>query len=236
MIFFKENIKLLRKQKGLTQTGFADKMGIKRSLVGAYEEGRGIPKLELLQKMAHFFEISMDKLLAVDLSNTKNIETSIQTIKPLSILSVVVDSDNNEQIAVVPTKAAAGYLSGYSDLEYMSQLPHFSMPISELSREKSYRVFQINGESMLPVPSGSYIFCDYVEQPEDIREGQSYIIITVEDGIVYKRIFNGPDKNTLLLKSDNPLFNSYTIEKNMIVEIWKALGYLSFELPKPQTH
>jgi transcriptional regulator with XRE-family HTH domain len=52
MVKLNENIRFLRKQLALTQDQFAQKLDIKRSLVGAYEEGRAEPRLELLQKMA----------------------------------------------------------------------------------------------------------------------------------------------------------------------------------------
>jgi DNA-binding XRE family transcriptional regulator len=38
MSIISQNIKFLRKKKGITQQQFADEVGIKRSLVGAYEE------------------------------------------------------------------------------------------------------------------------------------------------------------------------------------------------------
>ena len=47
-----ENIRWVRKQLSLTQDQFAQQLEIKRSLVGAYEEGRAEPRLDLLQKMA----------------------------------------------------------------------------------------------------------------------------------------------------------------------------------------
>ena len=40
MVKVNENIRFLRKKKGWTQEKFSKKIGIKRSLVGAYEEGR----------------------------------------------------------------------------------------------------------------------------------------------------------------------------------------------------
>ena len=57
------NIKFLRKKKGLTQQQFADQIGIKRSLVGAYEEERAEPKYELLKNIASFFEITVDDFI-----------------------------------------------------------------------------------------------------------------------------------------------------------------------------
>jgi len=55
MSLISSNIKFLRKKKGLTQQNFADQVGIKRSLVGAYEEERAEPKYDLLKKNSSFF-------------------------------------------------------------------------------------------------------------------------------------------------------------------------------------
>jgi len=268
MIYLKENIKFLRKQRAMTQGQLAGLLESKRSLIGSYEEGRGVPKLSMIRRMAEIFEVSMDHLLAVDLSQEeaegrrqeaedkwegrrqkaedklegrrlkaedKRMEGGDATETgggKLKILSVVVTPDNDELISIVPVKASAGYLNGRADAEYIGQLPHFSMPVAELSRGRSYRVFQLKGDSMLPLTPGSYIFCDYVEQVADISEGKPYVLITADEGIVYKRIFLSCE-NQLQLKSDNPEYEPYTIETSSVLEIWRALGFLSFELPEP---
>ena len=248
MIYLKENMKFLRKQHTMTQGQLAGLLDSKRSLIGSYEEGRGVPKLSIIGRMAEIFEVSMDQLLAVDLSQKemegesqktegkilKNGEENHDSGKGLKVLSVVVSPENDELITIVPVKASAGYLNGRADASYIGQLPHFSMPVAELSHGHSYRVFQIKGDSMLPLPPGSYIFCDYVEDAADIREGKPYVLITSDEGIVYKRIFF-PDENQLQLKSDNPEYEPYMIETNSVLEIWRALGFLSFELPEPDT-
>ena len=230
MIHLQENIRFLRKQKGLTQGQLADKLGIKRSLIGAYEEGRAVPKLLVIQQISLLFELSIDQLLTIDLENEKG-------GKPTSnfkVLATVVDADNEERICIVPVKASAGYLNGLADPEYVAELSHFAMPVSELSGGKSYRVFQIKGDSMLPVPPGSYIFCDYIEAINGIRDGKPYIIITADEGIVYKRVFNHVEQDgTLLLKSDNEDYEPYSIHINNVLEIWQAIGFLTFDLPEP---
>lgn len=230
MIYLKENMRYLRRQKGMTQGDLADKLTVKRSLIGSYEEGRGVPKLSVLKQMADLFEVSVDELVAVDLSETRG--RIPEATGKLNLLSIVVTPDNEERIAIVPVKASAGYLSGRADVGYMEQLPNFSMPVAELSKGKTYRVFQIKGDSMLPVPPGSYIFCDYVEHLSGIREGKPYVLITADEGIVYKRIFMINDTQ-LLLKSDNPEYEPYTVDVSSVLEIWKAIGFLSFELPEP---
>ena len=50
-----KNIRHLRKEKGMTQQEFADFLGITRSALGAYEEGRARPGFELLEKLSDRF-------------------------------------------------------------------------------------------------------------------------------------------------------------------------------------
>jgi len=63
-----ENIRFLRKKRGWTQEMFSKKIGIKRSLVGAYEEGRSDPRLNNLLKICDTFNISLDNILKKDVS------------------------------------------------------------------------------------------------------------------------------------------------------------------------
>lgn len=228
MIFLKENIQFLRKKQGITQSGLAVILETKRSLIGSYEEGRGVPKLEMIKRLSDIFGVSLDDLLSKDIS--KEIEKPLKQGEDLKVLTVIVTPENDERITIVPVKAAAGYLNGRSDLEFMEQLPHFSMPVAELSQEQSYRVFQIKGDSMLPVPPGSYLFCNYVESLADIRDGNSYVLITSDEGVVYKRVYINND-HELLLRSDNPDYLPYTVATDAVLEIWQVLGYLTFDLP-----
>ncbi|MFO7827617.1 MAG: LexA family transcriptional regulator [Bacteroidales bacterium] len=233
-----QNIKHLRKSKGLTQEELAKKIGVNRAMIGSYEENRAMPKLSALQDIAHYFSISMDDLVNKKLwetSNTEPYETQISKYakgENLRILSTIVNQENKELITTVPVQAAAGYTQGYADPDYIEELPRFSLPLVELSKEKSYRVFQIKGDSMEPIKSGSYIICEYVANWEDIADGKPYILITKDEGIVYKRIYSKIGAaNEILLKSDNPDYEPYTLDIESVFEIWKALGFISFDLP-----
>ncbi len=230
------NIKYLRKVRNLTQDQLADKIGVNRAMIGSYEEGRAVPKLPALQILSHYFNVSIDSLVNIDLSTESSSAGETQNIdstgKNLRILTTLVDRSDKELITLVPVKASAGYAKGYSDPDYMETLPKFSLPFTELSRERTYRAFQISGNSMEPIPSGAYIICEYLQNWSDVKGGKTYIVVTKDDGVVYKRLYNN-DNDTLLLKSDNPEYNPYTIPLNSISEIWKALGYISFSLPEP---
>ena len=152
----------------------------------------------------------------------------------MRIISTVVDKEDKELITNVPIQASAGYTNGYSDPTYIEDLPHFSLPLIELSKEKTYRVFQIKGDSMEPIKSGSYIICEYLSNWEEIYDGKPYILISKDDGIVYKRLFNKiGETGEIVLKSDNPEYEPYSLNANEVFEVWKALGFISFSLPEP---
>lgn len=228
IVHLAENLKFLRKSKSMTQDAVAIEVGIKRSLLGSYEEGRAVPKPEVLAGLASFYNVSIDSLLTQDLKLKGFSKIDDQKLK---VLTTVVTPENNELITIVPYKASAGYLNGYADVEYLSSLPSFSIPVTELSDERTYRVFQIRGDSMLPIAPGAYVFCTYVESVNDVSEGKSFVLLTKTEGVVYKRVYF-QNESQFLLKSDNPEYDSYYLAKEDIVEIWRAIGFLSFELPQ----
>lgn len=67
-----DNIKTLRISKDLTQKDLADLLGVVPSTIGMYEQGRRIPDLEAIIKLAGIFEISTDSLLGVDTNEHQN--------------------------------------------------------------------------------------------------------------------------------------------------------------------
>ena len=231
---FSENLKILRKKRGLTQSEMAQKLGLNRPQLGSYEEGRAEPKLEALQNMAHYFKLSLDQLVNADLSDEGEQKTDYKGNK-LRILPIVTDVNDQEKISLIPTKAAAGYLNGYADPEYLEQLPSFDLPLQELA-PGTYRLFQIEGDSMEPIPSGSYILGQYQADWTQIKDGEACIVLSQSEGIVYKRVFNQlVEKESVALHSDNPAYEPYEIKGEELLEIWKAKGYLTFDLPSKQT-
>ncbi|HMO33392.1 MAG TPA: LexA family transcriptional regulator [Lacibacter sp.] len=207
-----QNLKYLRKLRGWTQEEFALKIGIKRSLLGAYEEERAEPNYEVLERVSDLFKVSIDDLLRRDLSETKG-----SYIARRRQLKMVAETN---VIHFVPVKAAAGYLNGYADPEFLDELNTFTLPMLSSG---TYRAFEITGDSMLPTPSGSVIIGEKVNSLEDVKNNQACIVLSRTEGVVYKRIVkNNRNKNKLMLVSDNPGFQPYQVSAEDILEIWSA--------------
>lgn len=226
-----ENIRFLRKQLGLTQDQFAQRLEIKRSLVGAYEEGRAEPRLELLQKMAALGGYSVDVLIAKDISQMKEYEK--KSLRSKDVVVVTVDEHSRNNIELVPMRAAAGYLNGYADPEYIKELPRFKLPIL---KQGTYRAFEISGDSMLPILPGTIVIGEWVEDINSVKNGKPYVLVTEREGIVFKRVFNYlQESGKLFLVSDNRQYTPYQIDGAEVIEIWSAKAYISVDFPDIQS-
>lgn len=58
-----ERLKTLRTRKKKTQSDFAKVIGVARTTYAMYEQGQREPDYETLQKIADFYEVSVDYLL-----------------------------------------------------------------------------------------------------------------------------------------------------------------------------
>ncbi|RNC88384.1 MAG: LexA family transcriptional regulator [Winogradskyella sp.] len=212
------NIKHLRSLKQISQERFADNLNWTRSMVGSYEEGRSEPPIEKLIDLSNYFNIPIDILVRKDLRKAK--DTSFIEVGNKRILfPVTVNEKNEDLIEIIPAKASAGYLSGYDDPEYIEQLQKIKLPFLPTG---THRAFPIKGDSMLPVKDGAFIVAKFVENVNDIKNGRTYIVLTKNDGLVYKRIYlKGDDSSDLLLSSDNKSYKPYLVPKDSIIELWE---------------
>ena len=218
MNFVAENIKHLRNQKKLSQEGLAQLINVPRSRIGSYEEGRSAPSIEMLIQLAESFNISVDMLIKMDL--TKTTDTTFMKVGENRVLfPITLDIDENDLIEVVPVKASAGYLNGYDDPEYIEQLQKIKLPFLPTGK---HRAFPIKGDSMLPIKPGSFVVGKFVENRTDIISGKTYVLLTLNDGIVYKRVYNQiKEKNSLKLVSDNKSYEAFEVLIDEVIEIWE---------------
>jgi transcriptional regulator with XRE-family HTH domain len=213
-----KNLKYLRKLRGWTQEEFANKLKIKRSLLGAYEEERAEPRIEVLETVSSIFKITLDELLLKDIGGAKG-GTYLEKRRQLKMSASVAE------ITYVPVKAAAGYLAGFADPEFIDELNTFTLPMLGAG---SYRAFEIVGDSMLPTQSGSVIVGERIDDLDSVKSSNTYIVVSRTDGIVYKRVLkNNRSKTKVTLVSDNPTYQPYQVNAEDILEVWQAQMIIS---------
>lgn len=225
-MYLNANIKFLRKQKSLTQETLANAIGISRSKLAGYELNIS-PPLETIIQFADYFGVSIDILLRKELASLSEykLRQLLETDqflrgRNLRILSTTVDREGRELIEVVSQKAKASYLAGFADPDFIGELPRFSLPF--LPQDKKHRVFQVDGDSMLPIPEGAWIICEYVDDWTGIKDGEKYVIVTEQDGVTFKIAYNQiKEKERLLLCSANPIYKPFYVNIADVREVWR---------------
>ncbi len=211
-----ENLRYLRLQNNYTQERVAEKLIIARPRWQRYEEGKSEPPLELMLRISHLFHVSIDLLLSVDLRKTP-LDELIKLEDNRILLPITVDTQGENIIEIIPQKARAGYLTGYSDPEFIESLQHISLPFLKNGK---FRAFPVAGDSMPPHKEGSFVVGKYIERLGDVMDGKTYILLTKSEGIVYKRL-NKNGRNELMLHSDNSFYPPYKIKVSDVLEIWE---------------
>ncbi len=220
MDYLAKNLRFLRKKRSLTQEALAHDLDLKKSTYASYEVEEGnTPPAKTLYAIARTFEVSMDSLFEVDYQ-ALNEQDLLKISERETYFPVSVDLDGNELIDVVPSgfQAQAGYLSEYSDPAYISSLPKISWNLGTYE-SGTKRIFQISGDSMLPIPSRSFIL-GIKKEYNELADNQAYILVTQHD-ILFKRIRKeGPH---LHLISDNPVYPPQKITSDEVRQYWLAV-------------
>ena len=90
MMEFGEKLRLLRKQRNLTQQQLASLIGVKNSVISFYEVGDRMPSPEMILKLASTFHVSTDYLLGID--KGEQIDVSGLSEKDIMLIRELVES------------------------------------------------------------------------------------------------------------------------------------------------
>lgn len=86
---FAENLKTLRKAKGLSQEELAIRLNVVRQTVSKWEKGLSVPDADLLIRLSDIFEVSVSELLGAKIENGAEINAVADQLSRI-----------NEQLAI----------------------------------------------------------------------------------------------------------------------------------------
>ena len=222
------NIRHLRQLKSWSQEQLADKLDITRARIGSYEEERCDPPIDILIKLSKLYHIAIDALIRADLRKF-DLASMIKVGENRLLFPIVLDKNNNDLVEVVTVKASAGYLNGYADPEYFEKLPNMNLPFKIIGK---HRAFPIKGDSMPPLKPGCFVIGKFLESIKDIKDGSTYVLVTRDEGIVYKRVYK--KAQFLELHSDNKQYEAYKVKDADVLEIWEFVCTLNISDAKTE--
>lgn len=233
----KERLKEFIKLQNITTREFEETIGVSNGYVNSISKSIGIDKLTLI--IEKYPNLNVEWLFTGNGEPLKGKgsvgEPIVQNGSTFVAPKVVtVDKVGKDNIVLVPQKAAAGYLEGYGDPEFINSLPTYNLPNLQ---NGTFRMFQVSGHSMYPtLQDGSFVVGEWVENwATGIKDDRVYVIVSHEEGVIVKRVLNRISKyGSLYCKSDNRReYPSFTLKPEDIVEVWEVKMHISFNLPNP---
>lgn len=170
MSFVSANLAYVRRQLGLSQAELAEKLSIKRSLLGAYEEARATPRYDVLEKLSELSGHSVSDLLNRRLvpegyqaptrrgrlpgSKNRSMEPipaalpqapmpvlQAPAVQGPATLTLTVDTSGQPLATLVSQVEQSRYGSQSHQASYIAALPTLSIPM--LDRQQAYRAFEV---------------------------------------------------------------------------------------------
>jgi transcriptional regulator with XRE-family HTH domain len=128
----------------------------------------------------------------------------------------------------IKTNAVKEYLANCQKVDYLRLLPTISLPFITSDRSRAFEA-----GSDFPMQN-SILVGNGISDWSDVNDGKFYILVTVQQGVIYRRVYNQVKiKGALLLSSDNPTIPSFEISIKDVIEIWEVNSFISQQLPEP---
>lgn len=217
-----QRFKKIREEQGMTQAEFAQVLDA-GSTTADIERGKKKITGKIVTELLRQFHIN--PLWLYGKSFNKSLETTSNTAPKV----ITMDSSDRENMIMVPIKASAGYASNVQDTDWYSELPAFSIPLPQY-KEGSYRAFQVQGDSMLPVlQPAEWVMAKAVENMRLANDNRIHVIVTV-DSVLVKKLRKSESAGEVYLISlnrDYPVIEQSIAE---IKELWEVNSKLSFDL------
>ena len=182
---FADRLKELRKKRGLVQKDISQIFSVSMGAVGNWESGNRVPDTETLSRIADYFHVSVDYLLGRDTPSE-----SADTVPGLIAVK-------KKKIPVLGEIACGKPIFADEDREvYVSVSEEIVCDYALIAK----------GDSMLPrIHDGDLVFIR--EMP--VVENGRIAAVLIEDEATLKRVFFYPEKQKLMLVSDNPAWEPF---------------------------
>ncbi|MBR3366318.1 MAG: helix-turn-helix transcriptional regulator [Lachnospiraceae bacterium] len=114
---FGEKLKALRKEQDLTQDDLAEKLGISRSAVGMYEQGRREPDFEILDNAAELFNVSIGYLVGNETKGSYPVHIEKTKVSPENTKKRIAEYSKRVARTIEVTAEEARILQAFRDAD-----------------------------------------------------------------------------------------------------------------------
>lgn len=161
-MYFKENLRYLRKNFHISQNDLAERFGYKSfTTIQKWEDGTSMPKMSILQQLAEYFNVTIEKLINQDLTQ---------------------EEVSGARIPVLGTVRA-----GYNHLAEQN-IQEYEWVNPEEARGGEYFYLDVVGDSMknVRIEDGDRV---YIRRQNTVENGQIAVVLLENEEVTLKRVF-----------------------------------------------
>lgn len=215
----KNRIRELREEKGLKQVELAGILGVRQNTLSTWETGRYEPDNEMLQKIADYFDVSVDYLLrkspikqmptsSIDMFRITRLMRTIEPMTPAQFDSTVQAAEEilsgasqNRNVGIrIPV---LGDVAAGIPIEAIQDIVDYEEIDSAMAASGEYFGLRIKGSSMEPrMRDGDVVI---VRKQDYADTGDTAVVLVNGDSATVKKIKKGPDGISLI--PTNPAYD-----------------------------
>lgn len=206
---FRIILKQLREDAGYSQYSFADAFGVAQSTVGNWEAGTREPNFKTIQKLASFFNVSVDYLLGREGEMSDSDLMHVDNIFPIHRKRFPLLGEISCGHPIYAEEEHESYIEAGTDI-------HADFCL------------RAKGDSMIGarIMDGDIVFI----KSSPIVENGSIAAVIIDDEATLKRVYYYPDQKVIRLQAENPAFKTmefYGEELNSVRILGKAIAFPS---------
>lgn len=218
-----KNLRWIRKKQNISQTEFANVFGITRASVGAYEEGRAEPKLELLMKITKHYQLDLSSFIEQEL-NIVSVESVINKVKMRPSNTIAEDNYIEEFLDVKSSvKSVPRSLAQVSNSKKKIITKDRTIPFYKSAKNQT----QISVSTWPFFEGCDAVFeCNPHLERENLTYKDGFIFITsrIEQEGIYKGSFIQKDGNRLILNEEELVWDKSALETWKIIYIIESIS------------
>lgn len=225
---FAQNLKYLRKARGIDQSKFAEAMGKSVSTISEWENGKYTPKAGVLADIAAFYDVKLDDLMSSDLS-----EPRMYIAPKATAVDNAIDDLPIHSYPYIPAAISAGTPTTVDAIR-PDQLEQVAIPDAVMGKwagHSDISLMRANGDSMNRViPNGSLIGVRKIDEISDLKNGD-IVVFDCDGEYAVKRFFNDKQNRTYIFQPDSdrdgffPVTHSYD-DEDLVAIIGKVVMYV----------
>ncbi|SEG38563.1 Phage repressor protein C, contains Cro/C1-type HTH and peptisase s24 domains [Halpernia humi] len=218
-------IREVREARNISQKELAEKISMDPSQYSKIERGKVMPTLNQTMEISSIFNISVDSLI----HNKFYSESYDEKVDNPGIVAESISSYGTKSIPLLPLDAFAGAGGSNVDGVDFAQIEErYDVPL--FYNIKVDFMINVRGSSMYPkYSSGDVVACRMVDDLLFVQWNKIYVLDTISQGVIMKRLKKSNIKENVICKSDNSEYDDFEVPMSDIRNIALVVGSVRLE-------